>query len=234
MHLPNAAQVSMSTSSCLAKRVFKRKIHVVRFEIHPTKWHSKLFRVIHLFKTENTQNIQLIMIQSEDREIDRALELCKLIQSDLLSCVGIVQRLDRKYNEPDRYRIDVKPFHLDPKHVRQNNSSTLSNLCLARSSNVSMSMLSLASCASVKVEGRSSHELNAIFVDLKSKCIKLRRELEATAAHAQRITDCSLRQERVQHRMLRDAQTSKTLICKHWGNNLNPRTSSKRMFRLKD
>ncbi|KAM8708768.1 hypothetical protein ACLKA7_015697 [Drosophila subpalustris] len=180
------------------------------------------------------------MIQSEDREIDRALELCKLIQSDLLSCVGIVQRLDRKYNEPDRYRIDMKPFHhLDPQlhnnnHSRQN-SPSLSNTCsLARSSNVSMSMLSLESCDSVKVEGRSSHELNAIFVDLKSKCIKLRRELEATAAHAQRMTDCSLRQERVQHRMLRDAQTSKTLICKHWGNNLNPRPSSKRTFRLKD
>ncbi|KAH8369568.1 hypothetical protein KR093_000198, partial [Drosophila rubida] len=156
-----------------------------------------------------------MMIQSEDQEIDRALELCKLIRSDLLKCVGIVQRLDRKYNEPNRYRIDMKPFHMDPMLGRPN-SPSLSALCLARSSNVSVSMLSLASCAgAVKNEGRTSNELNAIFVDLNSKCIKLRRELEATTAHAQRITNCSLRQDRVQHRMLMGPQSSKTLICKH-------------------
>ncbi|KAH8307468.1 hypothetical protein KR044_012858, partial [Drosophila immigrans] len=150
-----------------------------------------------------------MMIQSEDQEIDRALELCKLIHSDLLKCVGIVQRLDRKYNEPNRYLIDVKPFHMDPNLGGHKSPS------LARSSNVSMSMLSLASCACAKDEGRTSHELNAIFVDLNSKCIKLRRELESTMAHAQRITNCSLRQDRVQHRMLLGPQSSRTLICKH-------------------
>ncbi|KAH8404481.1 hypothetical protein KR222_006156, partial [Zaprionus bogoriensis] len=159
-----------------------------------------------------------IMLQTEDREIDRALELCKLIQSDLINCVNIVERLDRKYNGPDRYRVDVMKqplFHLDTTLGRRPHQPTLATLCLAGSTQMSMSMLSLASSDSDKIKGRTSHELNAIFVDLKSKCIKLRRELEATAAHTQRVTDCSLRQERVQHRMLRDAQTSKTLICKH-------------------
>jgi len=185
----------------------------------------KLFRVIHLFKAEHTQNIQLIMIQSEDREIDRALELCRLIQNDLLSCVGVVQRLDQKYHNPDRSTNDMKPLYLNPQLVRKKVPS-LSNL--ARSSDMSMSMLSLGSDAIVKAEGRSSHELNAIFVNLNSKYIKLRRELESASAHAQRIMDCSLRQEHVQHRMLIDAKSSKTFICKHWGNNLNQRTSSKR------
>ncbi|XP_062133267.1 uncharacterized protein LOC133843645 [Drosophila sulfurigaster albostrigata] len=178
-----------------------------------------------------------MMIQSEDQEIDRALELCQLIRNDLLKCVGIVQRLDRKYNEPNRYRIDVKPFHLDPMLGRPN-SPSLSGLGLTRSSKVSGSLLSLVSCAEVKQEGRTSNELNAIFVDLNSKCIKLRRELEATTAHAQRIMNCSLRQDRVQHRMLMGPQSSKTLICRHWGNNSSTtKTMSsgiKRSFRINE
>lgn len=170
------------------------------------------------------------MIQTEDREIDRALELCKQIHSDLINCVNIVQRLNRKYNEPDRYAtfdIDHKrPHHRDNRAVapinrRSTHVAILLAPGLANSTKLSMSTLSLASSGSEKIEGRTSHELNTIFVNLKSKCIKLRRELEATAAHAQRITECSIRQGRVQHMMLRDAQTSKMLICKHWGNNLS-------------
>lgn len=169
------------------------------------------------------------MIQTEDREIDRALELCKQIHSDLMNCVNIVQRLNRKYNEPDRYGtfdIDRKrPYHrvtaVAPINRRPTRVTILLAPRLANSTKMSISTLSLASDGSEKIEGRTSHELNTIFVNLKSKCIKLRRELEATAAHAQRITECSIRQGRVQHFMLRDAQTSKMLICKHWGNNLS-------------
>lgn len=158
------------------------------------------------------------MIQAEDLEIDRALELCKLIHNDLTNCVNIVQRLSRTYNEPDRYGIAYEvekraTFCLPRRSIIVPKNTLIST-------KMSASMLSLASTGSEKMEGRTSHELNAIFVDLKSKCIKLRRELEATAAHAQRVTDCSMRQERVQHRMLRDAQTSETLICMHWGNKL--------------
>lgn len=155
-------------------------------------------------------------MQTEDREIDRALELCKLIHNDLTNCVNIVQRLNCTYNKPDRYGIvvETRPTYTLP---RRSANVPIKSLIATK---MSLSTLSLASTGSGKMEGRTSHELNAIFVDLKSKCIKLRRELEATAAHAQRVTDCSMRQERVQHRMLHDAQTSKMLICMHWGNKL--------------
>lgn len=161
------------------------------------------------------------MIQTEDVEIDRALELCKLIQNDLRKCVNIVERLNRTYNEPNRYGIAYE--------VEKRPSLTLPrrSIIVPRNTLKSASMVSLTSTGSEKMEGRTSHEVNAIFVDLRSKCIKLRRELEATAAHAQRVADCSMRQERMQHRMLRDSQTSETLICMHWGNKLTRR-------RLKD
>lgn len=167
------------------------------------------------------------MIQTEDREIDRALELCKHIHSDLINCVNIVQRLNRKYNEPDRYGtydVEKGSYHRDTTVAPARRSANVAILLapgLAKSTKMSMSSLSLTSTGSEKIEGRTSHELNTIFVNLKSKCIKLRRELEATAAHAQRITECSMRQGRVQHLMLRNPQTSRMLICKHWGNNLS-------------
>ncbi|XP_023171392.1 uncharacterized protein LOC111599831 [Drosophila hydei] len=171
------------------------------------------------------------MIQTEDRELDRALELCQLIQNDLRTCVNIVQRLDQKYNEPDPNKSATMPLRSDM--IGENTS--LSAISLVRSSNISLSTFSLDSCGKLKVEGRTSHELDYIFVDLTSKAIRVRRDLEAATAHTQRITDCSMRQEPVQHRMLRDARGSKTFICKHYSKNkVQKRSSSKRMWRLQD
>ncbi|XP_030571621.1 uncharacterized protein LOC115770476 [Drosophila novamexicana] len=195
------------------------------------KRHSKLFRVIHVLKiNQNTHKHSFRMIQTEDRELDRALELCKLIQSDLRTCVNIVQRLDHRYNEPDRERTVTKPIRSDI--VGEN--SSLSAISLVRSSNTSLSTFSLVSDGTNKVEGRTSHELNYIFVDLTSKAIRVRRDLETATAHTQRITDCSMRQEPVQHRMLRDARGSKTFICKHYNTKTPKRGSSKKTWRLRD
>lgn len=167
------------------------------------------------------------MIQTEDRELDRALELCQLIQNDLRTCVNIVQRLDQKYNEPDRKKSSTLPL--------MGGHTSLSAISLVRSSNTSLSTFSLDSCGKMKVEGRTSHELDYIFVDLTSKAIRVRRDLEAATAHTQRITDCSMRQEPIQHRMLRDARGSKTFICKHYGRGkLLKRGGPKRIWRLQD
>ncbi|XP_017841185.1 uncharacterized protein LOC108598232 [Drosophila busckii] len=168
-----------------------------------------------------------MMMLSEDIELDRALDLCKLIQKDLSYCVGIVKRLDNKYNEPYRYAINMKPFDVDsaakpPSVVSFPRFSFIRTMSMPRGSR------SGGGGGGDRVEGRSSHELNMVFVDLKSKCIKLRRDLEATAAQAQRLAVLSLRQDRVQHRMLKDAQSSETFVCKHWGNNAPQRVSSYR------
>lgn len=172
------------------------------------------------------------MIQTEDRELDRALELCQLIQSDLRTCVNIVHRLDQKYNEPDRKKSSNLPLRPD---VMMGENTSLSAISLVRSSNTSLSMFSLDSCGKMKVEGRTSHELDYIFVDLTSKAIRVRRDLEAATAHTQRITDCSMRQEPIQHRMLRDARGSKTFMCKHYSRGkLLKRGGPKRMWRLQD
>ncbi|XP_030386085.1 uncharacterized protein LOC115632932 [Scaptodrosophila lebanonensis] len=165
------------------------------------------------------------MSGSEDNEIDRALIICQSVESSLVACLRTVQRLNEKYNAPDRYKIDMKPFDTDLSFAATDNASLFSestSISLSSISNLTVDTSSLATSTSAsideicpKVVGRTTRELDDSYVYLKWKCIKVRRDMEAALAHAQRLAARSSRQKRLKHTMLHNAWCTFKITCVH-------------------
>ncbi|XP_016990428.1 uncharacterized protein LOC108052537 [Drosophila rhopaloa] len=149
----------------------------------------------------------MMIIQTEFIKIDDALEICYSMEDDLHECLGLVKTMNRKYNAPGRYTISMDPFAEDyPLYSPESTEQDASSLQNADSELEMLSQLYGA---------RSAQELDESYVDVRYKFIKLKRDLEGTVTHCQRITDCADRQERVSHRMLKSSGGSKKRLCKH-------------------
>ncbi|KAH8269941.1 hypothetical protein KR018_000062, partial [Drosophila ironensis] len=129
-------------------------------------------------------------IQSEYTKIDHALLICYHLMSELDECLGVVEDMNIKYNTPGRYAIPVPPFHQDYLFI------TLDTPEMERSSiRIVDSELDLGEPETA----RSAQELDDIYVDIRYKYIKMKRDFEGTLTHCQRMVDCAERQERKDH-----------------------------------
>ncbi|XP_017040310.1 uncharacterized protein LOC108087458 [Drosophila ficusphila] len=148
-----------------------------------------------------------MMIQTECVKIDNALDICSTMEDDLQKCLGLVRSMNQKYNAPGRYTILMEPFSEDCPLCRT--ESTEWDASSLKTIDSELDMLSQLYGA------RSAQELDESYVDVRYKFIKLKRDLEGIMTHTQRVIDCSDRQERISHQMLKSSHNYKRKLCVH-------------------
>ncbi|KAH8317853.1 hypothetical protein KR067_001769 [Drosophila pandora] len=153
-------------------------------------------------------NWNVSVVQSEYKKIDKALEICCSMEEEIDSCLKNVEQMNQKYNAPGRYTIDMEPFRSDYPSTL---IPTVSSPEVTSVQNVDSEMEMLGQLYGA----RSAQELDETYVDVRYKFIKLKRELEGTVAHCQRVVDHAERQKKVTHRMLRGSQSTKKHVCVH-------------------
>ncbi|KAH8334775.1 hypothetical protein KR074_010353, partial [Drosophila pseudoananassae] len=149
------------------------------------------------------------VVQTETKKIDEALRICNSMESEIEDCLKNVEEMNQTYNAPGRYSIDMELFRKDyPRSL----SPTVTTPEVLSLQNVDLEKDTVGETVA---EARSAQQLDESYVEIRYKFIKLKRELEGTMAHCQRVVDHSVRQKKVTHIMLWGSQNNKTRVCHH-------------------
>ncbi|KAH8259767.1 hypothetical protein KR026_010068, partial [Drosophila bipectinata] len=149
------------------------------------------------------------IVQTEVKKIDEALRICNSMESEIEDCLKNVEEMNETYNAPGRYSIDMEVFRKDyPRAL----SPAVTTPEVQSMQSVSLEKDTVGETVN---EARTAQELDESYVEVRYKFIKLKRELEATVAHCQRVVDHSVRQKKVTHIMLWGSENSKTRVCHH-------------------
>ncbi|EDW26287.1 GL26139 [Drosophila persimilis] len=125
-------------------------------------------------------------LRCEETGLDAGLQECQKLKDDLGDCLNIVERLSRKNSDPDEGRLSVDCL---------GSVSTIeTSSCPDLSSSSLLLQDSEGNQMNTPAEARSGQKLRSSYVDIRTKCIKLKRELEGTVSLAKHISGLAHRQ----------------------------------------
>ncbi|XP_022211321.2 uncharacterized protein LOC111066778 [Drosophila obscura] len=131
---------------------------------------------------------KLKTLRGEETGLESGLQVCKKLEDDLVECLNVVDRLSRKYKDPVEDPVPVNSLG-SPSTLETSSCSDLSGNSLLRQDPE-------VEAISTPVGARSGQQLSSSYVDMHTKCIKIKRELEGTISLNKQISELAYRQRK--------------------------------------